>query len=414
MYTYTFYSRPYLFGYFVRSADSYGNELHLNVSSTLSDTNSISDKTISRSFNQLEYGQKNFKHLLPMAVRSTFSSLDTNYYLVERPPFQAKIDYSKAQSYYARKFDKTIQGKDMWIPWTAMLIAVPKGCTSFSQIKFNLYFNDAPISSDEDFLINSFFPNSSSSSGTICIGSTLSNITFDEPDPSIKEIVNIIYNDYFSGGWNSDISNHARYNKAMLPALERLELNDSKNYIKTNLPSVKHFLLRASDDHATTSTYSSSYVEFFYCYSEMTFEETMEYYNILKQAHINNISSIPNTTLESMNQNLDSSSSSLRTSMFPHDLSVSASVSFGCIAINDLVSKNSVLSNFNIVISNYNSTSDDFHSYIKNPHIIADVFSQMMIFLSYKNDPTYSFPYRLNYNTKDLAKITGDNYADAF
>jgi hypothetical protein len=97
------------------------------------------------------------------------------------------------------------QGVDVW---TAMLISVPKKNVSFSNINFSLYFNNSPISSDKDVLINSFFPNSSTGNGAMCVGATLSNISFSEDHPpSIKEIVNIIYNDYFSGGWNADINN---------------------------------------------------------------------------------------------------------------------------------------------------------------------------------------------------------------
>jgi hypothetical protein len=414
MYTYTFYSHPYLFGYFVRSAEPFGNEYHFHVAATISDTSSIPPNVTREKFLQGDYDKTNFKDLLPMAVRSTFSSLDKNYYLVERPPFQSKIDYSKNQSYYVRKPDKTIQGKDMWIPWTAMLISVPKDCTYFNQITFNLYFNDAPISSDEDFLINSFFPNSSNGSGTLCIGSTLSNITFDQPNPSIKEIVNIIYNDYFSGGWNSDISNHIRYNKAMLPALERLELNDSKNYQKTDLPSIKHSLLRSSEDHATVSTYNTNYVQFFYCYSEMTFEETMNYFNIMKQAHISGVAPVPVTSISSMSDGIDRNSSSLRTSLFSQDLSRDANVAFGCIAINDLISKNHITATCNVVISDYDPKTSDFYSYIRHPQIISDVFSRITLLLSDRGNPAYSFPYRLDYSTKDLFNNTGDIYADAF
>ncbi len=200
----------------------------------------------------------------------------------------------------------------------------------------------------------------------------------------------------------------------MLPALERLELNDSKNYQKTDLPSIKHSLLRSSEDHATVSTYNTNYVQFFYCYSEMTFEETMNYFNIMKQAHISGVAPVPVTSISSMSDGIDRNSSSLRTSLFSQDLSRDANVAFGCIAINDLISKNHITATCNVVISDYDPKTSDFYSYIRHPQIISDVFSRITLLLSNRGNPAYSFPYRLDYSTKDLFNNTGDIYADAF
>lgn len=393
MYIYNFYANPYLFTYNVRGAASYGSDLILTIRSKIVNT-SPSKFSSSITMNKMadnDFVDNMFDELFPMAVRSHFSSLQHDHYLVERPPFQAKVDYSQNKSYYVRKYHKAIQDKEIWIPWTAMLISVPKNNISFSNINFFLYFNNSPISSDNDVLINSFFPNSSTGNGAMCVGSTLSNISFSKDNPpSIKDIVNIIYNDYFSGGWNSDINNRIRYNTAMLPALNRLEQKAEKHYTNSNLPLYKQKLENGLEE---VDTYAYQYVDFFYCYSEMTFEEVFEYYSLIKDTYsLNNASQF--TIVEDLYQHARNNFSFIRSdSYLSHPLSSTYNV------INHADSAAPVLFsdyeeiNVNVSIANFDVSTHSFYDLLKHPQIISDTFSFLFNSLNnpdFKNSSDYN------------------------
>jgi len=393
MYIYNFYTNPYLFTYNVRGTTSYSSDFMINIRSKVINTSSsksASGITLSKIGDE-NFVNNMFDELFPMAVRCHFSSLQHDHYLIERPPFQAKVDYSKNKSYYVRKHDKAIQGKEIWIPWTAMLISVPKKNVSFSNINFSLYFNNSPISSDKDVLINSFFPNSSTGNGAMCVGATLSNISFSEDHPpSIKEIVNIIYNDYFSGGWNADINNLIRYNKAMLPALNRLEQKAEKYYLNSDLPLYKH---RLENGLNHIDTYAYQYVDFFYCYSEMTFEEVFEYYSLIKDLY-----SEPNynffTVVEDIyTKSQNNFSFDRSTSYLSNDLASSYSVINNADSANISLFSNYEEININVSITNFDVSNHSFYDLIKHPQIISDAFAFLFNSLNnpdFKNSSEYN------------------------
>jgi len=139
------------------------------------------------------------KDLLPLAVR--YVSQDKTFYVIERPPFQTPVDFSGSHSYNVRKPIKIIQDRVIWVPWTITTINLLPDDT----LRFHLYFNDGPMTSLDEKLVPSFYPNSST--GAICMGSDsqiLSNMY--KENCTITDIYNFFFNSYFSG-WNCDIYN---------------------------------------------------------------------------------------------------------------------------------------------------------------------------------------------------------------
>lgn len=289
MYLYNLYTHPYFFSYQVNTCAKLTEDASaFSVSASLFDFSKCANNyPNTQNLADPNYIEALTPDLLPMAVRYISYSPSSTTYLVERPPFQTQIDYSKNKSFSSRSTFKCIQGSKIWIPWTSMLITVPHKFERYSAINFVLYFNDGPLMSSEDVLINSFFPNSYSSSGQLCTGSQLSahQVNKDNPD-SIKQIANLIYNDYFSGGWNSDISNFLAFNKAMLPALEKIS-KDNKKYFTLTLSDIYQELLDSSDPLYTRRHISEDYKDFLYCYSHMTLEEVINYFSILKSNVLN-------------------------------------------------------------------------------------------------------------------------------
>ena len=141
----------------------------------------------------------------PMAVRYISSK---NTYVIERPPFKLNIDYRQGTAYSnAGKFPEL----SMWVPWTVMVFNGSEIASGeFNNVK--LYFNDGPIQSLDDILINSFYPNSYSDA-RICYSGSLSDFNNvlslrEFENGNISYIYNYIFNNYMMGGWNSDLDSY--------------------------------------------------------------------------------------------------------------------------------------------------------------------------------------------------------------
>ena len=133
----------------------------------------------------------------PIAVRYTNN---VNYWIIERPPFLAKIDFKQGRS------NSAVDSKDyeIWIPWTVMVVDMdPKT----SMYKASLFFNDAPISSLDEKAIPCFLMNMYDD-GNMCLNQTsiyLQQHLADTQSFDIFTVYNFILNDYMSGGWNTDL-----------------------------------------------------------------------------------------------------------------------------------------------------------------------------------------------------------------
>lgn len=133
----------------------------------------------------------------PIATRYISSS---GYYVIERPPTQIAIDYKIGGAY--SQTNKRLEGLQIWIPWTIFIF------NPFNPNQYRFYFSSKSLSSMEDNYITPYLPNTYAS-GDICFSNSLNKLPQDSlPDPhNISLMYSIIYNDYFSGGWNSDLNN---------------------------------------------------------------------------------------------------------------------------------------------------------------------------------------------------------------
>jgi hypothetical protein len=133
----------------------------------------------------------------PIAVRYTNN---VNYWIIERPPFLAKIDFKQGRS------NSVVDSKDyeIWIPWTVMVIDMdPKT----SMYKSSLFFNDGPMSTLDEKAIPCFLMNMYDD-GNMCLNQTsiyLQQHLADTQSFDIFTVYNFILNDYMSGGWNTDL-----------------------------------------------------------------------------------------------------------------------------------------------------------------------------------------------------------------
>ena len=130
--------------------------------------------------------QTNFfvNDLYPISVRSIVGK---NFY-VERPPFQATVDFCRGSIRIPFK---------IWIPWTLLVTQSNYGDS-------RLYFSDQPLTVESDTYLRPFTPNIWPDS-KLCFSYSLNK--YDLSDKSIKTIYSNKINEYFSGGWNYDLSN---------------------------------------------------------------------------------------------------------------------------------------------------------------------------------------------------------------
>lgn len=122
--------------------------------------------------------------LYPISVRSIVGK---NFY-IERPPFQATVDFCRGSTRIPFK---------IWIPWTLLV-------TQSNYSDSRLYFSDQPLTVESDTYLRPFTPNIWPDC-KLCFSGSLSK--YDLNDKSIKTVYSNKINEYFSGGWNHDLSN---------------------------------------------------------------------------------------------------------------------------------------------------------------------------------------------------------------
>jgi hypothetical protein len=135
--------------------------------------------------------------LYPIATRYISQS---GYLVVERPPFQIDIDYKVGRASSHTK--KRLTNRKLWIPWTIFVFnpSYPQG--------YKYFFSDSSLLNTDHKYISPYIPNTYLS-GDICFSNSLSHIPEDSlPDSSdISHFYSTVFNDFFSGGWNSDLTN---------------------------------------------------------------------------------------------------------------------------------------------------------------------------------------------------------------
>jgi len=137
----------------------------------------------------------------PVSIRY----LSNDVFVLEKPPFKASIRFSSKRTI---NHDKPLI-TEVWIPWTVWFFARDRE-NNYPYVK--LFFNDAPLSSLDEYLPIAFTSNIYNDA-RICWGETdlhwrqLIDQGLLNPD-SIPEVSSFLINEYFSGGWNNDLSSY--------------------------------------------------------------------------------------------------------------------------------------------------------------------------------------------------------------
>ena len=201
----------------------------------------------------------------PIAVRY----MNNGIVLVERPPFQMKVDYSPTKSNRVRRPIKPVM---VWVPWTITVYNLSAGADSLVN-SYKIYFNDSPMSSLDDRVITNFFCNVYGD-GKICLGNSTHNIyqkINNNEITSFAELHSYMFNEYFSGGWNADLGSnlHSLLMSTKSPYLIQNYSNLSDSPIDVRAKQSK---IKFSKSHNTVYEIANS----FYNLSLLTLEETLD------------------------------------------------------------------------------------------------------------------------------------------
>jgi hypothetical protein len=143
----------------------------------------------------------------PLAVR--YHDAINNIFVVERPPFQIDIDYSVKKN-SRRKISPLLKNRKVWVPWTVYVFAAPiEGQDdATTPKKVFIFYNDKQLSSLDDHIVPSLFPNAFAD-GSICFGDSISSyndrVRNGEIKFNINTYFNYLINDYFTS-WNKDLN----------------------------------------------------------------------------------------------------------------------------------------------------------------------------------------------------------------
>lgn len=334
-------------------------------------------------------------NLFPMATR--YFSPAENVYVIERPPFQIDLDFSTKRSYEPRKSFKVLESTKLWIPWTVSVINVNN--TSHDSFTFDLYFNDKPVTSIDEILIQSWLPNTSSS--RVCLGQdTLKIQQLLQQGSSITDIYNVMFNSFFAG-WNSDLSPIFVYTDYIAEFTKK---------ISTNKKAPKDI---SSPPHYWTKSNSNYLKNILYTLSHMTLEEIFQYIQSVKQKYSSSqtthstFSSV--ITRASNQKDYILSTEDVITPYLYSYLNALNTSSFSISQFPDFVD-----AKFQIAIENF-SDSFDYRLFINNPFIISQIFkrSRDTIFNSDQNIAlqimNFDFSQVVQYNLQPNLEVANAN-----
>ena len=155
-------------------------------------------------YHQLTYGPKIPHYSYPIATR--YISSDGTVY-IERPPFQAIIDYKPSGAYSRMK--KRLSSRKVWIPWSIFIFN-----PNSPDINPKMFFSHKSLFSYEDVYFPTFLPNTYSD-GRICFSASLNNLPMESSDENTSNNISSLYaymiNEYFAGAWNADLSSPFSY-----------------------------------------------------------------------------------------------------------------------------------------------------------------------------------------------------------
>lgn len=232
--------------------------------------------------------------LLPIATRSIISN---DSIVVERSPFKISGEFKTSGSY---RNGRTYP-YEIWIPWT--LTSIDKKTR-----RTVIYFSSEPADSPTARYIPCVLPNVYSD-GAVCFNSSLNDIDLSS-DEDFRSFFFKVINEYYSGGWNTDL-----YSQCLKNITERNKQGRSfayQNFIspeyshyenKYTPAKFRHLQNRASKFLNTFST-SVLYKYFFEVLSTYDLKNTLDFYedliDIQPQNYVKSyqsvISSVSNTS----------------------------------------------------------------------------------------------------------------------
>lgn len=119
----------------------------------------------------------------------------TDYLFYERKPFLCTSTYKANGAYSLNKHEPYT----FWVPWTLYVVSKRDNYVY-------AYISHKQLTSKDDIYIPLVFPNSYPN-GNICMGQSADQIT-SAKDSSYRQYFDTLINNYWSGSWNSDLSNH--------------------------------------------------------------------------------------------------------------------------------------------------------------------------------------------------------------
>lgn len=192
-----YYNHPELQDdYFQACSESKANDPYVLLDFNFDLTRTLSTSLLNNAYAK-SYSNSSIKSFYPIATRYISKS---GYIVVERPPFQIDIDYKVGRASSSTK--KRLTDSNIWIPWTIFIFNpnIPSA--------YKYYFSSSSLTNNNHTYISPYIPNTYTN-GDICFSNSLSNIPEDSlPDPSDpSHFYATVFNDFFSGGWNSDLPN---------------------------------------------------------------------------------------------------------------------------------------------------------------------------------------------------------------
>lgn len=221
----------------------------------------------------------------PIAVRYIHQN---GAHFIERYPFKTQVTFSDSNR---KPYITESENISIWIPWTI---------SEMNQNHFGMkiYYSSKSLSSMSDLYVSGAMPNAYIA-GNICWGTSLANLPTifnEDSQPSfstnIKSAFSILFNEYFSGGWNTDLGSHiynlvyeivsSSFDKDQFPMINRLAFPSNK-YIKDHFSHIKqsrrNMISRGLLEYYDNRLKHGAYI--LYMLSSFTLEETLAFYQEL-------------------------------------------------------------------------------------------------------------------------------------
>jgi len=163
------------------------------VSAKAAVVSSISTEEFSKAYSK---SLKSFAPDSAYPIATRYISSDGTLF-IERPPFQATVDYKPAG---ASSKKKKLAPKTVWIPWTMYTFnPTYPGGNQF------MYFSHKSLTSMSDNYYPTYLPNTYTD-GRICYSNSLSTLPLNSNITPASMYAYMI-NEFFAGSWNSDLMN---------------------------------------------------------------------------------------------------------------------------------------------------------------------------------------------------------------